>query len=63
MPLTKIRRDCPGLVYENVVFLPQLGKLEDFAKTVPDLTIVPNHIGRLMRVGPYANRDDEVMPA
>ena len=28
---------------------------------VPDLTIIVNHIGRLLRVGPYANRDDEVL--
>ncbi len=52
-----------GLVYENVVYFPQLGDLVDFAKSVPDLTIVSNHIGGLMRIGPYANRDDEVMPA
>ena len=30
---------------------------------MPDLTIVSNHIGGLMRIGPYAGRDDEVMPA
>ena len=52
-----------GLVYENVVYFPQLAELADFARAVPDLTIVSNHIGGLMRVGPYANRDDEVMPA
>ena len=28
----------------------------------PDLTIVLNHIGGLLRVGPYANRDGEVLP-
>ena len=52
-----------GLAYDNVVYFPQLGELADFAKAVPDLTIMSNHIGGLMRVGPYANRDDEVMPA
>ena len=52
-----------GLAYDNVVYFPQLGELADFARAVPDLTIVSNHIGGLMRVGPYANRDDEVMPA
>ena len=52
-----------GLAYDNVVYFPQLGELADFAKAVPDLTIVSNHIGGLMRVGPYAGRDDEVMPA
>ena len=52
-----------GLAYDNVVYFPQLGELADFANAVPNLTIVSNHIGGLMRVGPYANRDDEVMPA
>jgi predicted TIM-barrel fold metal-dependent hydrolase len=28
---------------------------------VPDLTIILNHIGGLLRTGPYANRDQEVM--
>ena len=52
-----------GLTYDNVVYFPQLAELADFARAVPDLTIVSNHIGGLTRVGPYANRDDEVMPA
>ena len=52
-----------GLVYENVVYFPQLAELADFARSAPDLTIVSNHIGGLIRVGPYGNRDDEVMPA
>ena len=52
-----------GLAYDNVVYFPQLAELADFARSVPDLTIVSNHIGGLMRVGPYAGRDDEVMPA
>ncbi len=52
-----------GLAYDNVVYFPQLAELADFARAVPDLTIVSNHIGGLTRVGPYANRDDEVMPA
>ena len=52
-----------GLVYENTVHFPQLAELAEFANSVPDLTIVSNHIGGLMRVGPYGNRDDEVLPA
>ncbi len=50
-----------GLCLENTVYYPQLPELAAFAKAVPDLTIVSNHIGCLMRIGPYANRDDEVM--
>jgi predicted TIM-barrel fold metal-dependent hydrolase len=43
------------------MFFPQLPELADFAKAIPDLTIVLNHIGGLLRFGPYANRDDEVL--
>jgi predicted TIM-barrel fold metal-dependent hydrolase len=50
-----------GLVLENTVFFPQLPELAEFARAVPDLTIISNHIGGLMRIGPYANRDDEVL--
>src|SRR5205814_2050442 len=31
------------------------------ARAVPDLPIILNHIGGLLRVGPYANRHDEVL--
>ena len=50
-----------GLSLEGWLFFPQLPELADFAKAVPDLTIILNHIGGLLRVGPYANRDDEVL--
>ena len=50
-----------GLSLEAWLFFPQLPELAEFAKAVPDLTIVLNHIGGLLRFGPYANRDDEVL--
>jgi len=50
-----------GLSFEAWLFFPQLPELADFAKALPDLPIVLNHMGGLQRVGPYANRDDEVM--
>ncbi len=43
------------------MFFPQLLELADFAKAVPDLSIILNHIGGLLRDGPYANRNDEVL--
>ena len=49
--------------YENTAFFPQLAEVAEFARAVPDLTIVSNHICGLMRVGPYGDRDDEVIPA
>ncbi len=51
-----------GLTLDNSLYFTQLYELADFARAVPDLTIVLNHIGGLLRVGPYANRDDEVLP-
>jgi predicted TIM-barrel fold metal-dependent hydrolase len=50
-----------GCSLEGWLYFPQLPELADFARAVPDLTIILNHIGGLLRVGPYANRDDEVL--
>ena len=50
-----------GLSLEGWLYSPQLPELAEFAKVVPNLTIILNHIGGLLRVGPYANREDEVM--
>ena len=50
-----------GLSLEGWLYFPQLQELADFAKAVPELTIILNHIGGLLRVGPYAGRDDEVL--
>ncbi len=52
-----------GLSFDAWLWFPQLTELADFAKAVPDLSIVLNHIGGLQRVGPYANRDSEVLAA
>ena len=51
-----------GLSLEAWLYFPQLPELADFARAVPELPIVLNHIGGLLRVGPYANRDHEVLP-
>ena len=51
-----------GLTLEGSQYFTQLREMAEFAKTVPDLKIVLNHIGGLMRIGPYGNRDDEVIP-
>ena len=50
-----------GLTLEGWMFFPQMPDLAQFAKAVPDLTIILNHIGGLLRDGPYANREEEVM--
>jgi len=51
-----------GLSLDTMQSFPQLPEIVDFAKAVPDLTIILNHIGGLSRTGIYANKDDEVIP-
>ena len=50
-----------GLSLEGWMFFHQLPDLADFARAVPDLPIILNHVGGLARVGPYAGRDDGVI--
>lgn len=50
-----------GLSFDAWLYFPQLPELADFAKAVPNLSIILNHIGGLLRVGPYADRDEEVL--
>ncbi len=50
-----------GLSFEAWLYFPQLPDLAAFANAVPELTIISNHIGGLMRAGPYSGRDDEVI--
>jgi predicted TIM-barrel fold metal-dependent hydrolase len=50
-----------GLTLDNSLYHTQLDELAALARAVPELTIVLNHIGGLVRVGPYAGRDDEVL--
>ena len=52
-----------GMTLEGWMYFPQMHELADFAKAVPNLTIILNHIGGLIREGPYAGRDDEVIDA
>ena len=51
-----------GLCLEIMAWFHQLEELADFARSLPDLTIVMNHIGGINLVGPYAGKDDEVLP-
>jgi len=50
-----------GLCLETSMYFPQMPELVEFARALPDLTIVLNHLGGLMRTGPYGNGDVEVM--
>jgi L-fuconolactonase len=50
-----------GLTLEGWMYFPQLPELADFARAIPNLQIILNHIGGLIRAGPYAGKDDEVL--
>jgi predicted TIM-barrel fold metal-dependent hydrolase len=50
-----------GLTLDNSLYHTQLEELAALARAVPDLTIVLNHVGGLLRVGPYAGRDPDVL--
>lgn len=52
-----------GHSYEAWLFFHQLPELAAFARAVPGLPIVLNHVGALLRVGPYAGRVEEVTEA
>jgi len=51
-----------GLSLDMMQSFPQMPEIADFAKAVPNLTIILNHIGGLSRSGIYNNKDDEVIP-
>jgi L-fuconolactonase len=52
-----------GLSLDAWLYFHQLPELAEFAQAVPDLTIILNHIGGVLRDGPYAHRDEEVLGA
>jgi len=49
-----------GLSFEAWVYHPQLTEVADLARAFPKVTIVINHIGAPLGVGPYAGKRDEV---
>jgi L-fuconolactonase len=52
-----------GLSLDTICSFPQLPEMVAFARAVPDLPIVMNHLGGLNRTGPFAGKDEEVMAA
>jgi L-fuconolactonase len=52
-----------GLVCDAMQFQTQLAELADLARTFPDTTIIVNHCGGPLGVGPYANRRQEMFAA
>ncbi len=52
-----------GLSFEAWQYHPQLGDLVTLARAVPEATIVLNHLGAPLGIGPYAGRRAEVLEA
>lgn len=49
-----------GLTFDAWLFHPQLPLLTDLARSFPDTTIILNHVGAPLGVGPYAGRRAEI---
>jgi predicted TIM-barrel fold metal-dependent hydrolase len=48
-----------GLSFDAWLYHPQLPELVDLARSFPQTTIVVDHLGGLVRVGPYRGREDD----
>ena len=48
------------LTFETFLYHPQIMELEDLARTFPDIPIILNHVGGPIRIGPYAEKHEEV---
>lgn len=49
-----------ALSFDAWVYHPQLSEVADLAAAYPDVTIILNHIGAPLGIGPYAGKRDEV---
>jgi L-fuconolactonase len=50
-----------GLSFESWQYHPQLSDAVDLAHAFPDTTIILNHVGGVLGVGPYAGRREEIL--
>jgi L-fuconolactonase len=50
-----------GLSFESWQYHPQLADAADLARAFPDTTIILNHVGGVLGVGPYAERRQEIL--
>jgi predicted TIM-barrel fold metal-dependent hydrolase len=49
-----------GMSYDAWLFFPQLPELFDLAKAHPEIPVIIDHCGGVVRIGAYAGRRDEV---
>ena len=50
-----------GLSFESWQYHPQLPDAIDLARAFPDTTIILNHVGGVLGVGPYAGHRQEIL--
>ncbi|HEX4506887.1 MAG TPA: amidohydrolase family protein [Alphaproteobacteria bacterium] len=50
-----------GLSFESWQYHPQLSDAIDLARAFPDTTIILNHVGGVLGVGPYSGRRQEIL--
>ncbi|MBV7338940.1 amidohydrolase family protein [Chloroflexi bacterium TSY] len=51
-----------GLTFDAWCYHPQLPQLIEVAHAVPETTMILNHLGGPLGIGPYADRRDEIFP-
>ena len=51
-----------GLTFDAWQFHPQLPELLDLARAFPEQTIVLDHVGGFLGIGPYEGKRDEIFP-
>ncbi len=49
-----------GLTFDAWLYYTQIGELTDLARAFPETTIVLDHVGGVIGIGPYVGRRDEV---
>ena len=52
-----------GLSFDSWLFYHQLGELTDLARAFPETSIILDHIGGPLGIGPYTGKRDEVIKA
>jgi predicted TIM-barrel fold metal-dependent hydrolase len=50
-----------GLTYDAWLFHPQIPQLYELARSQPDVTMILDHLGGPLGIGPYQGRRDEVL--
>jgi L-fuconolactonase len=51
-----------NLTFEAWLYHPQIPELTDLARIFPDTTIILNHLGGVLGIGPYAGKREQIFP-